>query len=242
MKNVRIVRIVKMYVFKKNIRIVFLILWSTTRMDSLFTSLCRPKLLLRCSIGPSHKSTWITECRNELCSFYSGKGFGKKSGSCTGLGKYVSAILSRNCYESDVLSRKLNTLQFFWAENWTFQHASGVHEGRGVVWVQGPCGPPGAHRSPHGTTVHPMWQRTEPLNMLQVFTKGGALYGFKGLVGRLAPIGVHLAILFILGGSAYSSLAINRGSTMTPQVPPNDSLDVWRNLCRRKLSGTQNGW
>ena len=40
--------------------------------------------------------------------------------------------------------------------------------------------------------------------MLQVFTKGEALYGFKGLVGRLAPIGVHMALLFILCGSALN--------------------------------------
>eukprot|EP00242_Pyramimonas_sp_CCMP2087_P013126 CAMPEP_0198213164 /NCGR_PEP_ID=MMETSP1445-20131203/28713_1 /TAXON_ID=36898 /ORGANISM="Pyramimonas sp., Strain CCMP2087" /LENGTH=582 /DNA_ID=CAMNT_0043887775 /DNA_START=261 /DNA_END=2009 /DNA_ORIENTATION=+ len=62
----------------------------------------------------------------------------------------------------------------------------------------------------------------------QVFTKGEALYGFKGLVGRLAPIGVHLAILFILGGSAYSSLAINRGSTMTPQGADFDITSAMR--------------
>jgi cytochrome c biogenesis protein len=36
----------------------------------------------------------------------------------------------------------------------------------------------------------------------QVFARGGALYAFKGLPGRLAPIGVHAALLLIMAGKA----------------------------------------
>ena len=34
----------------------------------------------------------------------------------------------------------------------------------------------------------------------QVFARGGTLYAFKGLPGRLAPIGVHAALLLIMAG------------------------------------------
>jgi len=73
----------------------------------------------------------------------------------------------------------------------------------------------------------------------QVFTKGESLYGFKGLVGRLAPIGVHVALLFILCGSAYSSLALTRGSTMTPQGADFDIASAMRPspLGMRKFAG-----
>lgn len=51
----------------------------------------------------------------------------------------------------------------------------------------------------------------------QVFTQNGKLYGFKGLVGRLAPIAVHVSLLAVLGGSGISALATNEGSAMIPQ-------------------------
>lgn len=51
----------------------------------------------------------------------------------------------------------------------------------------------------------------------QVFVKGPALYAFKGLVGRLAPIGVHAALLLIMGGATYSAIGGYRGSVMVPQ-------------------------
>lgn len=34
----------------------------------------------------------------------------------------------------------------------------------------------------------------------QVFLKQGSLYAFKGLVGRLGPIGVHASMLLIMAG------------------------------------------
>ncbi len=34
----------------------------------------------------------------------------------------------------------------------------------------------------------------------QVFLKGGSLYAFKGLAGKLGPIGVHAAMLLIMAG------------------------------------------
>ena len=46
---------------------------------------------------------------------------------------------------------------------------------------------------------------------------GPALYAFKGLAGRLGPIGVHAALLAVLVGSADSALAGWVGSAMCPQ-------------------------
>ena len=43
------------------------------------------------------------------------------------------------------------------------------------------------------------------------------LYAFKGLIGRLAPIGVHFALLLTLGGCAYSGLGGLGGSVMAPK-------------------------
>ena len=51
----------------------------------------------------------------------------------------------------------------------------------------------------------------------QVFVKGKKLYAFKGLIGRLAPIGVHAALLLTLGGSAFSGLGGLGGSVMVPE-------------------------
>ncbi|MCO5571364.1 hypothetical protein L7F22_025102 [Adiantum nelumboides] len=51
----------------------------------------------------------------------------------------------------------------------------------------------------------------------QVFVKGPALYAFKGLAGRFAPIGVHAALLLIMGGATYSATGGYRGSLMVPQ-------------------------
>jgi cytochrome c biogenesis protein len=48
--------------------------------------------------------------------------------------------------------------------------------------------------------------------------KGKKLYAFKGLIGRLAPIGVHAGLLLTLGGSAYSALGGLSGSVMVPEV------------------------
>lgn len=35
----------------------------------------------------------------------------------------------------------------------------------------------------------------------QVFLKEGSLYAFKGLAGKLGPIGVHAAMLLIMAGA-----------------------------------------
>ncbi|KAI5080995.1 hypothetical protein GOP47_0004178 [Adiantum capillus-veneris] len=51
----------------------------------------------------------------------------------------------------------------------------------------------------------------------QVFVKGPALYAFKGLAGRFAPIGVHAALLLIMGGATYSAIGGYRGNVMVPQ-------------------------
>lgn len=52
---------------------------------------------------------------------------------------------------------------------------------------------------------------------LQVFREGEKLYGFKGLAGRLAPIGVHAAMLLVMVGGTYSALGGFQGSAMIPQ-------------------------
>lgn len=52
---------------------------------------------------------------------------------------------------------------------------------------------------------------------LQVFTKGPSLYAFKGLAGRYAPIGVHLAMLFIMAGATLSATGSFKGSVDVPQ-------------------------
>ncbi|KAL8555976.1 hypothetical protein ACS0TY_003695 [Phlomoides rotata] len=51
----------------------------------------------------------------------------------------------------------------------------------------------------------------------EVFLKGPSLYAFKGLVGRFAPIGVHLALLLIMSGGTLSAAGSFRGSVTVPQ-------------------------
>ncbi|XP_059653856.1 cytochrome c biogenesis protein CCS1, chloroplastic [Cornus florida] len=51
----------------------------------------------------------------------------------------------------------------------------------------------------------------------EVFLKGPSLYAFKGLAGRFAPIGVHLAMLLIMVGGTLSATGSFRGSVTVPQ-------------------------
>lgn len=51
----------------------------------------------------------------------------------------------------------------------------------------------------------------------EVFLKGPCLYAFKGLAGRFAPIGVHLAMLLIMAGATLSATGSFRGSVTVPQ-------------------------
>ncbi|CAO2815093.1 unnamed protein product [Amaranthus hypochondriacus] len=51
----------------------------------------------------------------------------------------------------------------------------------------------------------------------EVFLKGPYLYAFKGLAGRYAPIGVHLAMLLIMVGATLSATGSFRGSVTVPQ-------------------------
>lgn len=46
---------------------------------------------------------------------------------------------------------------------------------------------------------------TPPLPPLQVFLKDGQLYGFKGLAGKLGPIGVHASMLLCMVGFAVGA-------------------------------------
>ena len=53
---------------------------------------------------------------------------------------------------------------------------------------------------------------------LEVFLDpDGAMYAFKGLAGRLGPIGVHASMLGILAGVAWGGVAGYKGSIMAPQ-------------------------
>ncbi|XP_059296941.1 cytochrome c biogenesis protein CCS1, chloroplastic-like [Lycium ferocissimum] len=51
----------------------------------------------------------------------------------------------------------------------------------------------------------------------EVFLKGPALYAFKGLAGRFAPIGVHLSLLLIMSGGTLSATGSFRGAVTVPQ-------------------------
>ncbi|XP_075504453.1 cytochrome c biogenesis protein CCS1, chloroplastic [Primulina tabacum] len=51
----------------------------------------------------------------------------------------------------------------------------------------------------------------------EVFLKGPTLYAFKGLAGRFAPIGVHLALLLIMVGGTITATGSFRGSVTVPQ-------------------------
>ncbi|XP_020096120.1 cytochrome c biogenesis protein CCS1, chloroplastic [Ananas comosus] len=51
----------------------------------------------------------------------------------------------------------------------------------------------------------------------EVFTKGPSLYAFRGMAGRFAPIGVHLAMLLIMAGATLSATGSFRGSVTVPQ-------------------------
>ncbi|KAG6421527.1 hypothetical protein SASPL_118083 [Salvia splendens] len=51
----------------------------------------------------------------------------------------------------------------------------------------------------------------------EVFLKGPSLYAFRGLAGRIAPIGVHLALLLIMAGGTLSAAGSFRGSVTVPQ-------------------------
>lgn len=51
----------------------------------------------------------------------------------------------------------------------------------------------------------------------EVFLKGPSLYAFKGMAGRFAPIGVHLAMLLIMTGGTLSATGSFRGSVTVPQ-------------------------
>ncbi|KAG6552977.1 hypothetical protein Mapa_005314 [Marchantia paleacea] len=51
----------------------------------------------------------------------------------------------------------------------------------------------------------------------EVFARGPALYAFRGLAGRYAPIGVHLALLLIMAGATLSAIGGYHGTVMVPQ-------------------------
>jgi cytochrome c biogenesis protein len=50
-----------------------------------------------------------------------------------------------------------------------------------------------------------------------VFLRDGALYAFKGIAGRFAPIAVHVSLLAILIGAAFGALAGFDGQVLLPE-------------------------
>ncbi|KAL2635224.1 hypothetical protein R1flu_006703 [Riccia fluitans] len=51
----------------------------------------------------------------------------------------------------------------------------------------------------------------------EVFSRGPTLYAFRGLAGRYAPIGVHIALLLIMAGATLSAIGGYHGTVMVPQ-------------------------
>ncbi len=51
----------------------------------------------------------------------------------------------------------------------------------------------------------------------QVFMADGALYAFRGLAGKLGPIGVHASMLAVMAGVALGGLGGFKGDAMIPQ-------------------------
>jgi len=51
----------------------------------------------------------------------------------------------------------------------------------------------------------------------QVFVKDGALYAFKGLAGKVGPIGVHGSMLLVMAGITFGTLGSYKGSVMIPE-------------------------
>ncbi|KAE9448530.1 hypothetical protein C3L33_19549, partial [Rhododendron williamsianum] len=64
----------------------------------------------------------------------------------------------------------------------------------------------------------PLVERIGIRNLISgVFLKGPSLYAFKGLAGRFAPIGVHLAMLLIMVGGTLTAAGSFKGSVTVPQ-------------------------
>jgi cytochrome c biogenesis protein len=51
----------------------------------------------------------------------------------------------------------------------------------------------------------------------QLFVQNGALYGFKGLAGKIGPIGVHASMLLTMAGIVIGALGGYSGTAMIPE-------------------------
>lgn len=91
------------------------------------------------------------------------------------------------------------------ARRWRF------HDKPERVWAQGTAAVmPGAD-------VHDLGRELKSKGYQVFINPEGSLYSFKGLVGRLGPIGVHASMLAILGGVAFGGISGYKGSVMIPQ-------------------------
>lgn len=65
--------------------------------------------------------------------------------------------------------------------------------------------PDACFRDPAPTTRNLTLPRCHRTSFRQVFVKDGQLYGFKGLAGKLGPIGVHASMLLCMAGFAMGA-------------------------------------
>ena len=96
----------------------------------------------------------------------------------------------------------------------------GVCVGRGGVGGSAGCGERAAAlaRVHHAAAVPPTpLHPPTPTQLPQVFVKGERLYAFKGLAGKLGPIGVHASMLLAMAGFAAGALAGWTGTAMIPE-------------------------
>lgn len=93
---------------------------------------------------------------------------------------------------------------------------------KSIVW-KATESPPSSSVSPCEAKNKSPWSAPVTLDLKgaclypQVFAKGPAVYAFRGLAGKLGPIGVHVGLILTMGGCAYSATAGFDGSSMTPQ-------------------------
>ena len=70
----------------------------------------------------------------------------------------------------------------------------------------------------------------------KVFLRGPSMYAFKGLAGKLGPIGVHAAMLLVMAGMAAALLCNKRQGGYTPTPFTSWHITTWPILALLQLS------
>ena len=52
---------------------------------------------------------------------------------------------------------------------------------------------------------------------IYLYQKGNLIYGYKGLIGRISPILVHLSLIIILGGSTLGAFKNFKAQEVLPK-------------------------